>query len=429
LTQWEDEFLSVAASRRRLLDHWSEVREGGRWVLDERAHDARIRAAVDMLEAGEAFVYLNSAPWRADAIIIHSGDVVSRHLDLDGGALSLLADPLYEDLRRAEGIAASIARQRSVALTVRSLAEFKAYDELRRQYAPAINDANDRLVQLLQQAWELIARPVLETLRLREPGRWSSAAMGRVWWCPVGVFNGIPIHAAGSRELSDWVSDSVVSSYAPSVDSWLTTRNAPVIEKSDDRVVVVLASEEAGYQYLAAAERELSAIMGAVGRDSTEVLRGRQATRASVLEATSRHRFFHYAGHGISDFFDPSSGGVILTDGPLTFDDVLEAAGPGELAFLSACRTAEAERMVSDEVLHPVIAWLYRGYRHVVGTMWSIFDSAPVDLVSILYAELAEAGLGSGDPPVARALNTAARTARDKGVRALDWAGFVHMGR
>jgi CHAT domain-containing protein len=398
------------------------------------SHTARIAQALRLLRPGEAIVVLNSAPHRCDAIILRSGVIEPVRLGITGSQLSELVEPLYKALRNAEEAAAALAKQRDVALRVKSMSETDdyevryEYEELRDRYHSALEAADERVVEALSQAWRTIGLPVLDLLRSREVKYWSPPRPGRIWWCPVGGFNGIPIHAAGSSVAQDWLLDHAVSSYTPSIAAWFTARTEPRVSSGEDKMVLVLASEEAGYEVLAGAESELAVVREAFGRDSVIVLRGSLATRHEVLKATRATRFFHYAGHGVSDFFDPASGGVVLADGPLTFDDVLGGAGPGDMAFLSACRTADVERIVVDEVLHPAVAWLYRGYRNVIGTIWSVLDSAPADIASSLYAEMHNAGLATNELPIARMLNDTLRRVRDRGVAPIHWAGFIHMG-
>ena len=73
------------------------------------------------------------------------------------------------------------------------------------------------------------------------------------------------------------------------------------------------------------------------------VLDGPNATVEAVQAQMPSHRWIHLSCHGYQDLRDPSAAGLELSDGTLTITQLSAAQYAGEMAFLSACRTAAGE--------------------------------------------------------------------------------------
>jgi CHAT domain-containing protein len=105
----------------------------------------------------------------------------------------------------------------------------------------------------------------------------------------------------------------------------------------------------------------------------------------------------------------------------------------GEIAYLSACSTAEnrVEELV-DEVLHVVSGFQVAGFRHVIGTLWPSDDSVCVEVARSFYTELCRNGaLDYSGRAVAMALHKAVSDVSksvDYRNRPLHWAQYVHYG-
>ena len=139
------------------------------------------------------------------------------------------------------------------------------------------------------------------------------------------------------------------------------------------------------------------------------VLSGRDATVAAVQAAIPRHRWIHLSCHGYQDLRDPSAAGLELSDGTLTIARLSDARYAGELAFLSACRTAAGGVDLPDEVITLAAALNYTGYRHVVATLWSVDPAVAADVTTAVYGELITGG-GFDPDRSATALHRAVRT-------------------
>ena len=157
------------------------------------------------------------------------------------------------------------------------------------------------------------------------------------------------------------------------------------------------------------------------------VLSGSDATVANVQAAMPRHRWVHLSCHGYQDLRDPSAAGLELSDGTLTITRLSGARYAGELAFLSACRTAAGGVDLPDEVITLAAALNYTGYRHVVATLWSVDPAIAADVTTAVYAELIT-GNGFDPDRSATALHQAVRTLRDDGRPLDEWLPFTHTG-
>jgi CHAT domain-containing protein len=122
-------------------------------------------------------------------------------------------------------------------------------------------------------------------------------------------------------------------------------------------------------------------------------------------------------------------GGLVLYDGVLSIRELAVGnSGRGDLAYLSACKTAVGGVRIPDELMTLTAALQYSGWRHVVGTLWSVWDDGSAEIAADFYRSLREQNRPSADRS-AQALHTAIRRQRDASPdRASVWAPFVHYG-
>ncbi|GAA0625148.1 CHAT domain-containing protein [Kutzneria viridogrisea] len=254
--------------------------------------------------------------------------------------------------------------------------------------------AQETLLEVLDWLADNVVEPVLRAL----------PDAGRLWWCPVGPFALLPLHAAA---------DQVVSSYTTTLTTLLRARNRPSTQDRRRLVVGV-----AGTPPL----RNVAEEVALVQREGSTLL-GEAATADRVLAELASHPWLHIACHAWQDTGDPSRSALALHDRPLT---VAEIAGRdlahAEFAFLSACETAASAQLL-DESISLASALHLAGYRDVIGTLWPIQDRC--ELAAEVYRSL------DGTPPTgpAEALHRAAhRLRRDHPDEPSMWAGFLHHG-
>ncbi|RYP69871.1 hypothetical protein DL771_005814 [Monosporascus sp. 5C6A] len=144
--------------------------------------------------------------------------------------------------------------------------------------------------------------------------------------------------------------------------------------------------------------------------------------KKDVLLQLRTCQIFHFAGHGHSNPLEPSQSYLLLKDwknDPLTVADLRDHSFQENspfLGYLSACSTGanDAEGFI-DEAIHLVSAFQLAGFRHVVGTLWEIFDSQCVDVARLLYETIRDEGMT--DEAICRGLHRALRALRDGDIR------------
>ncbi|MGH3935076.1 MAG: CHAT domain-containing protein [Pseudonocardiaceae bacterium] len=132
--------------------------------------------------------------------------------------------------------------------------------------------------------------------------------------------------------------------------------------------------------------------------------------------------------HGSQHFTDPTESAFWLTDGPLRISDLIEQPDPGprELAFLSACPTGSPGAL--DGAIHLAAAMQLLGYRHVIATLWSIYDSTAPAIADNVYATLTTTGTPDANQ-AAHALHHAVTALRaEHPTEPLAWAPYLHTG-
>ena len=98
----------------------------------------------------------------------------------------------------------------------------------------------------------------------------------------------------------------------------------------------------------------------------------------------------------------------------------------------SACRTARnTAAHLLDEAIHLASAFQLAGYPHVVGTLWTIYDTIAVDVARAFYAGLETQRQALDVSQSAQALHHSVRDLRDNRNLASvpsQWAAYLHTG-
>ncbi|MFE6049970.1 CHAT domain-containing protein [Kitasatospora sp. NPDC056446] len=293
--------------------------------------------------------------------------------------------------------------------------------------------AQNELRPILAGLWDKVAEPVLTHLGHTappEPGQpWPE-----VWWCPVGELAELPVHAAGHHaDPADrpggprTVLDRVVSSYATTVRALIQTGRRSSSPENSTLIVPVPRAPRAAA--LSGVNVETTAITGLV--PDAHVLAA--PTREAVLRALPDHRIAHFACHGVTDTADPSRSHLVLADhatGPLAVSDISALKLSAGLAYLSVCATSGTSSRLADESIHIASAFHLAGFRHVIGTLWSVDDRTSAQLAADFYASLTRNG--TTEPRLelsARALHDAVRRLRTRyPLTPTLWAAYTHTG-
>lgn len=404
-----------------------------------------------LLPAAEAgpVVVVNVSQWRCDALIVTVGGVeVKKLAGLTAETASAQARTYLDGLREVEKAVRLVYEARGridgAEHPVEAIAAYTAAKQL-------LQDAMGRCEEMLRQVtgwlWDQIAGPVLDTVGITGPPE-AGRPWPRLWWCPTGLLSLLPLHAAGhhtpqGRQRHESVLDRVVPSYTPTLRALLEARgNAPrppvgwgatdtsaesaPASPSGERMLIVALPDTPGQVPLPNVDRECRLLTSLFG-DRHTVLEGPAATWAAVREHLPRHGWVHFSCHGDQDLADPSRGGILLHDRLLTIAEISEGRYHGDFAFLSACKTATGGVTLPDEAITLAAALHYTGYRHVIGTLWSIHDETAATVAEAVYTGLTSAG--TFEPAgAARALHTAIRGLRDAGKPLSQWTPFIHAG-
>ncbi|MFI1293483.1 CHAT domain-containing protein [Streptomyces sp. NPDC020792] len=293
---------------------------------------------------------------------------------------------------------------------------------------PSPLKARNTVLDSLAWLWKKVTEPVLDALGCSEPvgpgGEWP-----RLWWCPTGLFTLFPLHAVGNHGAADGGTDTtldrVISSYTPTLRVLLHTREHPGPPAGEDtRGLIVSLPSTPGRPDLPAAGNEARALHQRY--PNAQLLTGPAATTPAVTEALTHCSWAHFACHGSQDITQPSRGALMLHDGPLMLWDIANLRLPhAELAFLSACETSRGGVVLADEAITFAAAVQLAGFRHVVGTLWSIDDAQAPIVADRVYENLSRQD--TLDP--AAALHAAVRAMRAERPQAvLNWAPYVHVG-
>ena len=369
----------------------------------------RLETLLPAAEGGPV-VILNVSRWRCDALVVATSGVdVVRLPDLKQDDLVARTRAYLDAVGARQGETERGAFRRDAEATV------------------AAASVEAELDRCLRWMWDAFAGRILDHLgaTTTPTGHWP-----RVWWCPTGPLTLLPLHAAGDHRAGDGrtVLDRVVSSYTPSlralVDARASGRRGP---DGAQRMLFVGMPTTPHQADLPNVPREARLVTRLLGDRCTPLL-GERATRDAVLDALPGHGWAHFACHGEQNLVTPSLGGVLLQDGPLTVTDLAAQRYRGEFAYLSGCKTAVGGVNLPDEAITLAAALHHAGYRHVIATLWSVWDEEAAQVAEDVYRAVVADGTLHADG-AARALHDAVRRLRvGRRDRPSAWTPFAHTG-
>ncbi|KDR67553.1 hypothetical protein GALMADRAFT_283519 [Galerina marginata CBS 339.88] len=314
---------------------------------------------------------------------------------------------------------------------------------------------------ILKELCDKVVSPILFALGI---GINLDDDLPHVWWCPTGPLTFLPLHAAGIYAADDdrktarfSALDYVVSSYIPSLGT-LHNIMYRKHERPPFQMFSVIQPNTPGQSRLPATLLESSIIRkqgekaGISGHMKN--LQGEEATSKAVMAGIEASSWVHLACHGRQDVNEPTKSGLLLHDGTLFLDDIVQRPLPNaDFAFLSACQTASGDHALPDEAIHLAAGMLLAGYNSVIASMWSIgdddastvaddvygylFNKEPDKGWEALYGTTRSPRFKAGKPDsrlAARALHRAVRSLRTKhtgrhgGTKFAAWVPYIHVG-
>jgi CHAT domain-containing protein len=258
----------------------------------------------------------------------------------------------------------------------------------------------------------------------------QSGRPSRIWWCTTGLLAFLPIHAAGlydTQERGEKVSDFVVSSYAPTLNSILELSD-PVV-REDLQVLTVAQASAPGAQPIPKTEDEVKIVQKLISGARSLNLEREDATVQRVREGMIESDWIHLACHGQQKSDDPMSSGFLLHDDILKLSEIVKMSLPKtDFAFLSACQTAMGDEKVAEESVHLAAGMLLSGCRGVIATTWSICDDDAPKIAQEVYSRMFKDGKPNRKE-AAYALHEAVKLLRESGAECVSWVPFIHIGR
>jgi CHAT domain-containing protein/tetratricopeptide (TPR) repeat protein len=207
---------------------------------------------------------------------------------------------------------------------------------------------------------------------------------------PVGLLGLLPLHAAWVERdgATSYLQDVVSFTYAPSARaiSHCRERASPVDSQAAQLLAICEPTPVSAAGPLHFAAMEVHAVSAFFGTDVL-VLRNAHAAKSDVLAALPRCQVSHFCCHGLTDWRDPLSSGMLLAnDEMLTVRDLSALrSGRARLAVLSACETGIVGTRLPDEVVALPAAFLGAGFAGVVSSLWSVGDLSTSLLMERFY--------------------------------------------
>lgn len=181
--------------------------------------------------------------------------------------------------------------------------------------------------------------------------------------------------------------------------------------------------------------REIASIAALASPEMSETWIGAAATRAALLQADLRSvQVLHLAAHAALDPAVPELAAVVLTrfttggepiPAELRASDVLRMNVVPRLVVLSACDAAAEPSVQANGMMNLTRAFLARGSRHVVASLWPAADASTAELMTEFYRHLLVDG---ESPEIALARAQATLAASSRWHAPFYWAGFVVLG-
>lgn len=395
--------------RMALAREWDELVEQVRRLdgFEDFLLSPRLETLLPVARGGPV-VIINVSRWRCDALVVQESgvDVV----DLPDMRQHIVEAEVQAYL---QAVGAQQAQQ-----TPRG--------RIKRDADPIepVKTVETALDHCLLWMWEAFAEKVLDHLGYTGT---PAGAWPRVWWCPTGPLALLPIHAAGDhRTAGNAVLDRVISSYTPTLRALVEARGSADVTAPDKMLFVGMPTTP-NQPDLPNVGREQRFIENLFGARRTSRVAG-QATRDEVMAQLREHSAVHFACHGEQDLDDPSHGGLLVQDGRLTVTDLSSQQYRGEFAYLSGCKTAVGGVNLPDEAITLAAALHYTGYRHVIATLWSVWDDEAAQIAEEVYERIAPGGVLRAESS-AEALHHAVRRLRAaRRDRPSAWTPFSHIG-
>ncbi|KAF4344803.1 hypothetical protein FBEOM_1233 [Fusarium beomiforme] len=333
--------------------------------------------------------------------------------------------------------------------------DIKEHKQLFRNAIDMASDKDDQggdlLYYLLAWLWEVVAKPVLDSLGYNGPT--SGEALPRIWWLTTSSISAWPIHAAGDHRRAVetgetcTVLDRCVPSYTNTLRglSFVRRREKEMMKQGELQKAMLVKMETTDHQQpLQHAAAEIETINTIVtSRGVTATVYDRPVRKEALLGLLDSH-IAHFACHGEVDSTNPARSGLLLRDwytrdanGDIIRGNILDVqsimTAPKKLncslIYISACETAiTGDPMLPEESIHLAAGFQMAGVPCVVASLWKAEDETCGLVSKVFYEELLKERLDVTGDRSARALRLAILKQREAGTDPRFWATWVHYG-
>jgi CHAT domain-containing protein len=219
-----------------------------------------------------------------------------------------------------------------------------------------------------------------------------------------------------------------ISSYTPTISSLLEQPHSE--SASAFKLLSVIQPSAPGASGIPNTKKELDFLLHHFANHGHLVLEGQEGTKKQVMKGMQQCNWLHMACHGVQKPEQPTKSALILEDGHLTLEEIIQLRLPNaEFAFLSACQTTTGDEKLLEEAVHIAGAMLLAGYRGVVATMWSIQDDLAPEVADEFYGHILKDGQQPDSRRAAEALHVSIQKLRQKeSIPLTAWIPFVHLG-
>ena len=189
---------------------------------------------------------------------------------------------------------------------------------------------------------------------------------------PVGHLHGIPWSALRDAPVS----------LAPSASLWARTREAAARHPGDGATVLVEGPNLPG------ATAEVRRLRGLY--PDAAALCPPASTASEVLGRLDGADLVHLACHGWLRSDNPLFSSLVLSDGPLTVQELQTSGVAPHRLVLASCQSGADVSYAGDEVVGFISSLLARGTAGVVASVAAVPDVAAVDLMYALHQRVAK---------------------------------------
>ncbi|KAJ7837092.1 CHAT domain-containing protein [Mycena leptocephala] len=278
----------------------------------------------------------------------------------------------------------------------------------------------ESFLDLLTWLWDNIVNPVYQVLALVSI---SKIHNGRLWWLPTGSFTGLPLHACPPT-------DQFIHSYTATLGSLLQAQTKEQCSNPYKVGIVGVTHTSPGQMnYLKGVKQEVQNICSIIESPHLECLEGEKATSDAVKNQIEGCSWVHLACHGTQDVVEPTKSRLLLYDGVLELETILQMPlSNAEFVFLAACQTAMGDAKLVNESFHLGGGFIAAGFRSAVGTMWSMNDQDGPMVAKTFYSHLFQGGRQPQASDTAEALHLSVKALKASNVPYERWIPFIHMG-